>query len=123
MGVAYAGFAIFLFLWHMIIRNVMAHAGHELFPAGWVDNPLTDWISTTTHHDLHHSDRHNYGFYFTWWDRWMGTEHPRYKEEFRKNAKPFIIPGTLAERTAVVMMGGFVLLISLGGPLALVQAA
>ncbi|MEL7217420.1 MAG: sterol desaturase family protein, partial [Pseudomonadota bacterium] len=40
-GVAYAGFAIFLFLWHMIIRNVMAHAGHELFPAGWVDNPFT----------------------------------------------------------------------------------
>ena len=84
LGLTYAGFAIFLFLWHMIIRNVMAHAGSELFPAGWVDNPLTDWISTTTHHDLHHSDRANYGFYFTWWDRWMGTEHPRYKEEFRK---------------------------------------
>lgn len=92
-GLEYAGFAIFLFLWHMILRNVMAHAGSELFPAGWVDNPLTDWISTTTHHDLHHSDRANYGFYFTWWDRWMGTEHPRYKEEFRKNAKPLIMFG------------------------------
>ena len=94
LGLTYAGFAIFLFLWHMIIRNVMAHAGSELFPAGWVDNPLTDWISTTTHHDLHHSDRANYGFYFTWWDRWMGTEHPRYKEEFRKNAKPLIMFGS-----------------------------
>ncbi|MDY7098115.1 MAG: sterol desaturase family protein [Pseudomonadota bacterium] len=90
-GFAFAGFAIFLFLWHMIIRNVMAHTGHEIFPAGWVDNPLTDWISTTTHHDLHHSSGHNYGFYFTFWDRWMGTEHPRYKEEFRKVAKP--LPG------------------------------
>lgn len=92
-GIEYAGFAIFLFLWHMILRNVMAHAGSELFPAGWVDNPLTEWIATTTHHDLHHSDRANYGFYFTWWDRWMGTEHPRYKEEFRKNAKPIIMFG------------------------------
>ena len=92
VGSAMAGFAVFLFLWHMIIRNVMAHAGHEIFPAGWVDNPLTSWISTTTHHDLHHSHSHNYGFYFTWWDKWMGTEHPRYKEEFRKNAKPLPMP-------------------------------
>lgn len=92
-GISYAGYAILFFLWHQIIRNVMAHAGSELFPAGWVDNPWTDWISTTTHHDLHHSDRANFGFYFTWWDRWMGTEHPRYKEEFRKNARPIAMFG------------------------------
>ena len=92
MGIAYAGYAILFFIWHQMIRNVMAHAGSELFPAGWVDNPWTDWISTTTHHDLHHSSGHNYGFYFTWWDRLMGTEHPRYREEFRKNAKPLALP-------------------------------
>jgi len=106
LGLSFAGFAMFLFLWHMIIRNVMAHAGHELFPAGWVDNRLTDWISTTTHHDLHHSSRGNYGFYFTWWDRLMGTEHPRYKEEFRKNAKPLRLPSLpprTAERISVIM--------------------
>ena len=107
-GVTFAGYAVFLFLWHMIIRNVMAHAGSELFPAGWVDNPLTSWISTTTHHDLHHSSGHNYGFYFTFWDRWMGTEHPRYAEEFRKNAKPLPWPrswtlkGSAAEKAAVI---------------------
>lgn len=93
-GIAYAGYAVLFFLWHQIIRNCMAHAGSELFPAGWVDNPLTDWISTTTHHDLHHSSGHNYGFYFTWWDRMMGTEHPRYKEEFRKNARPLVMFGS-----------------------------
>lgn len=87
-GLQYAGLALLFFLWHMIIRNVMAHAGSELFPAGWVDNRWTSWISTTTHHDLHHSSGHNYGFYFTFWDRMMGTEHPRYAQEFRKNAKP-----------------------------------
>lgn len=91
LGIAYAGFAILFFIWHQMIRNVMAHAGSELFPAGWVDNRWTSWIATTTHHDLHHSSGHNYGFYFTFWDRWMGTEHPRYKEEFRKNAKPFLM--------------------------------
>ena len=82
-GIAYAAFAIVFFIWHQMIRNVMAHAGSELFPAGWVDNPWTNWIATTTHHDLHHSSGHNFGFYFTFWDRWMGTEHPRYRETFR----------------------------------------
>jgi len=57
----------------------------ELYPAGWVDNRWTRWWNTTTHHDLHHSSGNtNFGLYFTWWDRWMGTEHPRYREEFRK---------------------------------------
>ncbi|MCP5396560.1 MAG: sterol desaturase family protein [Sphingomonadaceae bacterium] len=73
------------FLWHMLARNVMGHAGVELFPRFWVDSKLTDWITTTTHHDLHHSEgSHNFGLYFTWWDRWMGTEHPQYKERFRE---------------------------------------
>ena len=92
LGLAYAGLAMLIFIWNMIIRNVMAHAGHEIFPAGWVDSKWTSWIATTTHHDLHHSSGHNYGFYFTWWDKWMGTEHPRYAEEFRKNAKPIAWP-------------------------------
>ncbi len=122
MGFAYAGFAMFLFLWHMIIRNVMAHAGHEILPAGWVDNPLVSWISTTTHHDLHHSEGHNYGFYFTWWDQWMGTEHPRYKEEFRKNAKPITLPGSWAEQTSVIAMAMFATIATLIGPFAGIDA-
>jgi Delta7-sterol 5-desaturase len=49
-----------------------------------LSTPLTRWINTTTHHDLHHSGgfNHNYGLYFTWWDKWMGTEHPHYAERF-----------------------------------------
>lgn len=84
-GITYAGLAMFIFIWHMIIRNVIGHAGVEIYPRGWVDNPVTGWWNTTTHHDLHHSSgNHNFGLYFTWWDRWMGTEHPKYREEFRK---------------------------------------
>ena len=52
-------------------------------PAGRDGRPLFDWLTTTTHHDLHHSQAHwNYGLYFTWWDRWMGTEHPDYHAHF-----------------------------------------
>lgn len=84
-GITYAGLAMLVFIWHMIIRNVIGHAGVELYPRGWVDSPLTGWWTTTTHHDLHHSSgNYNFGFYFTWWDRWMGTEHPEYRAEFRK---------------------------------------
>jgi Delta7-sterol 5-desaturase len=75
---------LFAFLAIMILRNCMGHAGFELHPRWWLANPLTRWISTTTHHDLHHcgSFSHNYGFYFTFWDKLMGTEHPRYAERF-----------------------------------------
>ncbi len=76
----------FAFLAIMILRNCMQHAGLELHGRGWVDHPVLQWISTTTHHDMHHSGsfRHNYGFYFTFWDRLMGTEHPHYAQTFRE---------------------------------------
>ena len=74
---------VLLFVTHMIVRNVIGHAGFELLPAWWMKVPILRWITTTTHHDLHHStSRHNYGLYFTWWDRWMGTEHPEYRDRF-----------------------------------------
>jgi Delta7-sterol 5-desaturase len=82
--IAAPGWVWFTWLNIQILRNVMGHAGIEVHPRWWLDSPLTRWICTTTHHDLHHSGgfRHNYGFYFTWWDQWMGTEHPRYAERF-----------------------------------------
>ena len=88
LGAPLYGFAIFLFLAHMILRNAIGHAGVEFFPAGWTRGPLR-WITTTTHHDLHHSEGNtNFGLYFTWWDRIMSTEHPRYEERFNAVAKP-----------------------------------
>lgn len=67
-----------------ILRNVWGHCGMELSPRWWVDHPIFRHITTTTHHDLHHNGgfKTNYGLYFTWWDRWMGTEHPRYRDTF-----------------------------------------
>jgi Delta7-sterol 5-desaturase len=72
------------FLIFQITRNAMGHAGFELMPRWWLATPLTRWINTTTHHDLHHagSFHHNYGLYFTFWDKMIGTEHPHYEETF-----------------------------------------
>jgi sterol desaturase/sphingolipid hydroxylase (fatty acid hydroxylase superfamily) len=75
---------LFLFMAFMIVRNVMGHSGVELMPRWLADSRLFGWINANTHHDLHHSSfRYNYGLYFTWWDRWMGTEHPQYLAELR----------------------------------------
>jgi sterol desaturase/sphingolipid hydroxylase (fatty acid hydroxylase superfamily) len=74
---------VLLFVTHMILRNVVSHAGVELFPAWWLCVPVLRLVTTTTHHDLHHSHGgYNFGLYFTWWDRWMGTEHPEYAHRF-----------------------------------------
>jgi sterol desaturase/sphingolipid hydroxylase (fatty acid hydroxylase superfamily) len=78
------GWVMFVWLNFQIIRNAMGHAGFEFFPRWWLATPLTSWINTTVHHDLHHagSFNHNYGLYFTWWDKMMGTEHPQYHAKF-----------------------------------------
>jgi len=74
----------FLFVSHMIVRNVIGHAGVELFPGWWLKVPVLRLVTTTTHHDLHHSHAgYNFGLYFTWWDRWMNTEHPEYADRFK----------------------------------------
>ena len=110
LGAPMYDFAIFIFLAHMIIRNVMGHAGVELFPAGWTRSPL-GWITTTTHHDLHHSQGNsNFGLYFTWWDRWMGTEHPQYEERFEAAAKPITIPVSAAANASIATMSIFALI-------------
>ena len=75
---------IFAFLAVMILRNAMGHSGVEFHPVWWVDTPLNT-LTTPTHHDLHHQKFNgNYGLYFTWWDRWMGTEHADTNARFER---------------------------------------
>lgn len=77
---------ILIFLAVMIVRNAMGHSGIEFHPRWWVDSPW-DFLTTPTHHDLHHQKFNgNYGLYFTWWDRWMGTEFDNYKAAFKTAA-------------------------------------
>lgn len=75
--------AILAFVVHSLTRNVVGHSGFELFPRGASHGRRLGWLTMTTHHDLHHGRVHgNYGLYFTWWDRWMGTEVADYKAVF-----------------------------------------
>jgi sterol desaturase/sphingolipid hydroxylase (fatty acid hydroxylase superfamily) len=72
---------------HQIVRNTFLHSGYELTPARSNGRPWFDFLTTTTHHDLHHAQAgYNFAPWFTWWDRWMGTEHPRYYAEYGRAA-------------------------------------
>lgn len=71
----------FLWMAHMVVRNVAGHAGVELVPRAWLAGWWGNWLTTTLHHEMHHAYVHsNYGLYFVWWDRWCGTEHPGYQD-------------------------------------------
>lgn len=76
-----------IFMAHQIFRNTLLHAGYELMPARADGRPWFDWLTTTTHHDLHHAQAgYNFAPWFTWWDRWMGTEHPNYLAHYARAA-------------------------------------
>lgn len=76
-----------LFMLHQIARNTLGHSGYELMPANRNGRPLVGFLTTTTHHDLHHLQAGwNYGLYFTWWDKLLGTEHPEYLARFAEVA-------------------------------------
>jgi len=69
----------------MIFKNATGHCGYELFPRGTTRNPVLRQLTTVTHHDMHHEKAGgNFGFYFTCWDRWMGTEHANYAARFEE---------------------------------------
>ncbi len=73
------GGAIAVFLVHMILRNTVGHCAHELWPWRWTRRGWLSWITPVSHHHFHHArNRGNYGLYFTWWDRWCGTEDAQY---------------------------------------------
>lgn len=69
------GAALFIFLSWMILRNALGHSGYEVMPWRATTRGALRWLQTNSHHHFHHArNRGNFGLYFTWWDRAMGTE-------------------------------------------------
>ncbi len=96
--------ALLIFVFHMMIRNALGHCGYEVFPADLQGRPIFRWLAGVTHHDQHHANaRYNLGFYFTWWDRIMGTEHPEYLSEFARVAPR--LPFDKRDVTAALLLG------------------
>lgn len=89
-----------LFFFMMIVYNVYGHLGYELYPKGFSRHWLGRWINTSVSHNQHHQYfRGNYGLYFTFWDRLMGTLRPDYEQRFEAIAtkqKPCSQPSIIA---------------------------
>jgi sterol desaturase/sphingolipid hydroxylase (fatty acid hydroxylase superfamily) len=57
-----------------LLMNVIGHLGVEIYPDRWRGHPVLSWLNRSTFHNDHHRlFRGNYGLYFTFWDRVMGT--------------------------------------------------
>jgi len=74
---------LFIFFLFMILYNVYGHLGFELYPKGFNRHVIGRWINTSVNHNLHHQYfKGNYGLYFTFWDRMMGTIRKDYDQKF-----------------------------------------
>ncbi|MGJ8590900.1 MAG: sterol desaturase family protein [Aquaticitalea sp.] len=84
--------ALLFFLFCQFLYNVYGHSGYEIMPKKIHKTWLGKWVNTSFAHNMHH--RHfskNYGLYFLFWDRVMGTLHDKYDERFavaRKKSTP-----------------------------------
>jgi len=75
--------SIGLFLLIMMIYNVYGHLGYELYPKNFSTSRIGKWLNTSINHNQHHQHfKGNYGLYFLWWDRWMGTLRTDYDARF-----------------------------------------
>ena len=74
----------------MTVTAVLNHSGWEVLPARMVDGPVSGQLISATHHSLHHLQfGRNFGLYFRFWDKLMGTDAmPGRKQEGRRQAAP-----------------------------------
>lgn len=79
------GFAIVLFFAFQIAYNVYGHLGFELYPRGFHKTRIGRWVNTSVSHNQHHSRfEGNYGLYFLFWDRVMGTLREDYDAAYEQ---------------------------------------
>jgi sterol desaturase/sphingolipid hydroxylase (fatty acid hydroxylase superfamily) len=75
--------AILLFVFAGFSINVYGHLGYEIAPKWFRHSFLFEFMNTSTYHNNHHTKFNgNYGLYFRFWDRVMGTEHADYVKEY-----------------------------------------
>lgn len=76
----------------MTINAVFNHAGWEIYPKRWIDGWWGRHIITASHHNLHHTKfTGNYGLYFRFWDKVMGTDRGLVKDAAPKQT-PVAVP-------------------------------
>lgn len=64
----------FFFILIATTVNVLGHCGVEFYPPSWINHPVARYLNFPTAHNGHHRNGFgNYGLFFSFWDRMMGT--------------------------------------------------
>jgi sterol desaturase/sphingolipid hydroxylase (fatty acid hydroxylase superfamily) len=67
----------------MTIWAVLNHLGIDRLPLSFPHHWLGRWFIGPAHHSIHHSNYSvHYGLYFTFWDKFLGTQDPSYEKQF-----------------------------------------
>ncbi|NKC11710.1 MAG: hypothetical protein GKR94_05755 [Gammaproteobacteria bacterium] len=75
--------ALMFMLIIMTVTGVLNHTGYEIMPDGWLRGRGGKLFISAAHHNLHHQHyRCNYGLYFRFWDKLMGTDVMESEYEF-----------------------------------------
>jgi sterol desaturase/sphingolipid hydroxylase (fatty acid hydroxylase superfamily) len=65
---------LILFTFIVLMMNVLGHLGYEFYPARFKSTLAGKWLTSSTHHNLHHQHgSKNFGYYFIIWDLLMAT--------------------------------------------------
>ncbi|MGY5849091.1 sterol desaturase family protein [Salegentibacter sp. F14] len=71
-------YVLVFYLLLMTISSVINHLDIEIYPKTFQKTWLGKLLIGATHHHFHHAEFNtNYGLYFTFWDKLMGTESPK----------------------------------------------
>jgi Delta7-sterol 5-desaturase len=74
--------AVFFFGTWMTFFNVLVHTGYDILPFWNQKHWFWKWWNSPRDHNLHHSSgKWNYGLYFRFWDKMMGTYVERSSKE------------------------------------------
>ncbi|WP_243745520.1 sterol desaturase family protein [Segetibacter sp. 3557_3] len=69
----------------MTFSSIINHLEVEVYPAKFEKHFIGKWLIGATHHSLHHKQfKYNFGLYFTFWDKWVRTESPKFSSMFRE---------------------------------------
>ena len=72
-------YSIIFLLTLMSVSATINHLNYELYPKFFKTVFPLSLLIGATHHALHHKEyKSNFGLYFTFWDKWMGTESKKY---------------------------------------------
>ncbi|KIG16901.1 sterol desaturase family protein [Enhygromyxa salina] len=76
---------LWVFVFWFSFLEAYVHLGFEILPRWVARNPISKYLGTAVFHDMHHENgAYNFGVYFTWWDRMMGTIHPDYTQRYEQ---------------------------------------